>query len=500
MAKSIVKAIKLVALALVFVSGIVSCEGDIEDVGVGIVDNGLFETNNHVSNLKAYNQNDLEVKANKLGQYLLGVYKNDDFGSLDASIVGQAAFLSSINFGTDPAIDSVVLNIPYLATKQAENNEDGSPKWELDSIWGDQSTEYTLSVYELNTYLNTLDPENPGEELDYYSDQTYLFKPTALYSGAFKPNKNDTMTIIQRREIIIDEDTMEHDVDTIKETNSAPSIKLPLNTQFFEDNFLTNPEAFENQAAFIEFFNGLYLQASKINPTDDTSIMTLEFYRSKMTIYYTNTVGEDRTKQTANFYFNNVNNNTYIRDYTDSKAKPFLDAPNTVDGDTRLFLNGAAGSIALVDLFVDEDLDEIRSNNWLINEANLLLYLDESADLSILPERLFLYNYEDETQIADVVLGSEIFGGYLERDEDGNPWRYKMKLTNFVSRILNEDDPTELKQLAIKVMNASDIPNELLDLKVNDYSWTPKGIIVHGSNSENAEKRLKLELVYSEKK
>jgi hypothetical protein len=54
-------------------------------------------------------------------------------------------------------------------------------------------------------------------------------------------------------------------------------------------------------------------------------------------------------------------------------------------------------------------------------------------------------------------------------------------------------------KLALKVFNISDIPTQLLDVKVQDYSWTPKGIIVHGSNSEVIDKRVKLELIYSEK-
>lgn len=501
MTTKVVKAIKLVAVPLLFIIGMISCEGDIENVGVGVIDNGLFDTKQYSSNVLTYNQNDLEVKANRLGQYLLGIYENDDFGQLNASIAGQLTFISSIDFGVDPKIDSVILNIPYQATRDTEDNSGGSPKWELDSIFGNQDVEYKLSVYELKTYLNTLDPSNPGEVLDYYSDQTYLFNPTALYDGLFKPSKNDTVLYIQRKEIIIDEDTMEHDVDTIKTSTVSPSIKLPLDTDYFTTNFLNNPAVFENPSAFIEFFNGLYIQASKVNASDKTSIMSLNFTISDMTIYYTNTVDDERKKQSARFGYTGVTNNIYDRDYTDSNAKVFLDNPNIIDGDTRLYLNGAAGSFALIDLFTDENIADLRSNNWLINEANIIFYIDnESADESTIPEQIFLYNYEDETQISDVLIDGLIsFGGQLERDDDGNPYRYKINITNYISRILSQDDPRELKQLAIKVFNISDTPLQITDVIVQDYSWTPKGVVVHGNQSEDIEKRIVLEIVYTER-
>lgn len=496
----VMKAIKVIAMPLLFIVAIIACEGDIEDVGVGIVDRGLFDINEQNFDIISYSQNDLEVKANSLGQYLLGVYKNDDFGQINAGLAGQLTFFSSLDFGIDPAIDSVILNIPYQATRSEVDNSDGSPNWELDSIYGNQDVEYTLSVHELETFLNTLDPSSPQINLDYYSDETYLFNEIPLFEGSFKPNKNDTVLYIHRKEIILDEETNTYQIDTIKSSISSPSIKLPLDKVYFTDNFFTHPEAFTSSAAFVTFFNGLYLEASKISAADEPSIMSLAMSNASMNLYYTNSVSDVRTTQTATFAFGGVISNTYLREYEGSRAQTAIDNPDVINGDERLFLNGAAGSIALIDLFVDEDLEELRANNWLINEANLIFYIDDTADLEVIPERLYLYNYENETHIGDVLMeGLDVFGGDLERDDAGIPIRYKFKITNYIADILDDIDPIELTQLALKVFNISDIPTQLLDIKVKDYSWTPKGIIVHGSNSEVIDKRVKLEVIYSEK-
>jgi len=235
MTTRVVKIIKQVSFVLLI--GIISCESDIEGVGVNLVDNGAFETNSYSSELISYNHNIDKVKSNQLGQYLLGVYKNDDFGQVEASIISQLTFQGSSDFGINPTIDAVVLSIPYQATREAENYGNGSPKFEIDSVFGNKDVEFNLNVFRVETYLNTLDPLDPSEELNYYSDQTYDFNSTALYSGLFKPNEQDTVLYIERQDVILDVDTMQHDIDTIKLTGASPFIQIPLNKDFFTNNF-----------------------------------------------------------------------------------------------------------------------------------------------------------------------------------------------------------------------------------------------------------------------
>ena len=46
--------------------------------------------------------------------------------------------------------------------------------------------------------------------------------------------------------------------------------------------------------------------------------------------------------------------------------------------------------------------------------------------------------------------------------------------------------------------NISDIPASGTDTEITNFSWTPKGVVVHGNQSLNLEKRLKLEISYTE--
>jgi hypothetical protein len=86
----------------------------------------------------------------------------------------------------------------------------------------------------------------------------------------------------------------------------------------------------------------------------------------------------------------------------------------------------------------------------------------------------------------------------LENDEDGNPWRYKINITDYVSNVLKSDDPLEPTKLGLKVFNISDFPTAFGDVDVRDLSWTIKGVVVHGNNTTDIDKRSKLEIIYSE--
>ncbi|MDC9721929.1 MAG: DUF4270 domain-containing protein [Urechidicola sp.] len=501
MTTKVVNVLKQGGISLFIILGLLACEGPIDNVGVNIVDNDVFEDGKYTSEVVTYNKNIEKRLANKLDQYLLGVYKNDDFGQIDASVIAQLTFNTDIDFGVNPSIDTVILNIPYYATRDG-NDEDGFPNFVLDSIIGNQEVVFNLKISELQTYLNTLDPLNPSEELDYFTDDNYTVNMTPLYyNEEFKPNEIDTVLYVNRPEIISDPENDIYSVDTIKRVDAMPTIKVPLDEDFFTNNFLNNPAVFESTSAFIEFFNGLYIEASPgANP--EASLMTLDFSAATMTIYYTNTEFEKRTKQTATFLFGSVTNNKYTRDYSGSIAEPIINNPDEVFGDDQLFVQGAAGSIALLDLFTEDNLAELRSNNWLINDANLIFYIDQTADLSIVPDRLLLYNYDDGNHLTDFLFeGFSSFGGGIEYDDDEDnptPILYKINITDYVSKILAFEDAIEPSKLALKVFNNSDFPLDLADFEVDDYSWNPKGIILHGNNTTDIEKRVKLEITYTE--
>ena len=73
-------------------------------------------------------------------------------------------------------------------------------------------------------------------------------------------------------------------------------------------------------------------------------------------------------------------------------------------------------------MFDDETLDFLRQQNLLINEANLVFYVD--GDQDVVPDKLYLYKYDFDSMINDFYnfrFGPEVFGGKLVYDDEGNP-------------------------------------------------------------------------------
>ncbi|REE83740.1 uncharacterized protein DUF4270 [Lutibacter oceani] len=493
--------------SLVFFT-IISCEKEIENIGVNLVDNNKFNTNSLISEVITSNENIDKVPANILPQYLLGVYADEEFGKLKASIVTQLTLPTFgetyvLGYGNNALIDSVIINIPYQSTRETEDYSDGKPKFSIDSVFGDADVEFKLSVFELKTFLNTLDPEDPSKNAVYYSDKEFQKGDTPFYSNNFKINANDTVTYIKR---YLNDGLTMYDTDTIQQDDLSPSINIPLNEELVKQLFVDNPgnTEFVNSENFAHFFRGFYIEASEL-ANEQSHLISLNMSSAKMTIYFSKDQDEDtdedlngngttgeqgvRTKHQYNFPFGSIKSNVFNRDYTNSK----------LSGDERLYLQGAAGSIATVELFSNEDISELRNNNWLITDASLTVYVDQNASTNEIPEQLFIYNYDDHTQLLDMISeGIAMVGGDLERDEDGNPYKYEFKITDYISELLKSDDPVDLVKLGIKVYNSSDDPTSITDLLIKNYSWNPKGVVLFNNNVNAGDNRIKLEISYTD--
>lgn len=522
MTNKIVNSLKYIGLSSIILISVIACERDFENIGVGLVDNNQFKTKDTIFEVLAYNMNVDSSRVDGIPQYLIGVYNDDNFGFIKTTFVSQLGLpsFSENKFGDNVSIDAVILDIPYYVT---DTSTTGKPDFKLDSILGDQSIEYNLSVYELGTFLNTLNPQDPTKIKKYYSNEGYS-KEAQLYSNAFKPNRNDTVLYVERRFLDNDFNTVD-DIDTIKKTSTLPSIKLPLDTVFFRNKFINqqNTGAFDSFENFINYFRGILIEADGTQG----SLMTLAMSDATITIYYTNTILTDetetdlngdgdtddtdvpvRTKQTLAFSLSGIRANQYIRDYSQSTVNinSRFTMTDSINGEDKLYVQGASGSISVIELFKGIDLDEIRNENWLINEANLTLYLDESSSTNV-PEKLLLYRFDENSQIQDVFTEAQIsgIGGNLERDETSNePLKYKFRITDYISNVLKSEEPLALERLGLKVFHPTDNPNFQLgvtDTIIKDFSWIAKGVVLKGNKIYEMDldyaKRLKLEIFYT---
>ncbi|HEY9169835.1 MAG TPA: DUF4270 domain-containing protein [Lutibacter sp.] len=504
MAIKVVNALKYLGLFSIVFFTTISCEKEIESIGINLVNNNNFTIDKKTTEVISTNENILKVPANGVAQYLLGVYSDNEFGTIKASIVSQLNLPVSgndYNYGTNYGIDSVLMFIPYQFTKSAEKYSNGKPKFIIDSVFGDANVEFKLGIYELKTYLNTLDPNDPSKTAIYYSDKEFQKGDTPFYSGNFKVNPNDTVSYIKR---YMPNGVSVYKIDTIKSTTLSPSIRIPLNKNLAKQFFVNNAAGNEFQSLenFYRYFRGFYIEAEALT-SSKSHLVSLAMVDAKMVIYYSkdenegatvdlngnNINGEQgvRTKHNFEFVFGSIKSNVLKRD----------SAPHQ-SGENRLYVQGAAGSMAIIDLFKNENIVDLRENNWLINDASLIFYVDQNAASNIVPEQLFIYNFTDNLQLTDVMTeGLPAVGGLLERDANGKPYRYVFKITDYISRLLKTDEPLDLVKIGLKVYNPSDTPLSIGDVKNKDYSWTPKGVVLFGDDPSFGDKRVKLEISYT---
>ncbi|RUA10582.1 MAG: hypothetical protein DSY82_04625 [Flavobacteriia bacterium] len=528
--------IKNVGILLLLFFAISACERDIENIGVNLIDNGAFKVGDTLVEVVAYNVN---VEASRVDNNnrnasplaLLGVNRNPNFGYVKADMVTQLILPpTGADFGENAVIDLVVLDIPYFSTKDSLQNaydpetgevilDDDSnkirvPSFTIDSIYGNQDISFQIKVNELETFLNMLDPEDPSKRMVYYSDKEFQ-KGAELYFGDFKPNRNDTVLYVERRFLDGDPSTVD-DIDTIKAKNSSPSMKFYLDKQFFKTRFLDQQNApyFDSNDNFVHYFKGLVVEAIGV----DGSLMNLSPIRTRMTIYYTQEeikneadgedldgdgiTGEDgvtvHTKKSINFNAGGTSAANYTRDYSGTPAENAITNPDTNNGEKELYIQGAAGSNAIINLFTPQSLQELRDKNYLINEANLILKVDKTLQKGKAPNKLFLYKKNSNTILEDLQAnGFDVFDGRLVYDDNGDPDYYKFRITTYISKLLNDPDRGP-EPLVLKSFNPTDTPNfEEHDSIVKDYSYIPKGVILHGNLPQSDSKRLKLQIFYS---
>jgi len=509
MAIKVVNALKYLGLFSTVFFTLISCEKEIESIGVNLVNNNNFTTDKNITEVITANKNIDNVPASGIAQYLLGVYSDNEFGTLSASIVSQLnlpAIGEAYNYGTNYGIDSVLMIIPYQSTKSAEKYIDGKPKFSIDSVFGNPEVEFKLGIYELKTFLNTLDPNDPSKPAIYNSDKEFQKGNEAFYSGNFKINPDDTVAYIKR---YMPDGVTSYTKDTIKQTDKSPTIKIPLNENLIKQIFVDNAAGadFESLDAFQRYFRGFFIEATALS-SNKSHLVSLAMANAKMVIYYSNDEdeGTDTTVTGKDLNGNGINGEGIVRvkhsfEFTFGAIKSNVlkrDLAPHQSGENRLYVQGAAGSMATIDLFKNENIIDLQKNNWLINDANLIFYVDQNAASNIVPEQLFIYNYTENLQFTDVMTeGLVAVGGLLERDENGKPYRYVFKITDYISKLLTLDEPLELVKIGLKVFNPSDVPVNILDVKIKDFSWTPKGVVLFGDDPSFGDKRVKLEISYT---
>ena len=416
---------------------------------------------------------------------------------------------------------------------------------DIDSVYvdggnfnSDVETSFDLKVERSTYFLRDLDPaSNFQEAQEYFSSQQ--FSPNFVSDVLFQGNYviNDKQFLLRQQD-----DSETEDDESLLFAKLDPGIRVPLDASFFQENILDKEGGSEllSQANFNDFIRGLHLS---IEPSTQDVMLLLGLSGASVTMYYhydrvdTNGTADDTSddevvQEQKEFVFNLSSQNTNWNAVNTFENEPYpteiANAMDTRENASKIYVKGGAGTYTEINLFAEDEedaqevIDQIKSNNWIINEANLVFYVDlDAIDVPggiIEPPRLYLHNLDESTSLINTStevnddLSLPLFGRYLNYDgviqksSDDIGEKYTIRITDYINDLIVRDATnatlglTSTPDITIEVLQV--FGNAIFEDSEMDIPATstlsPLGTVLHGATEDNGGKRLKLEIFYTE--
>ena len=410
------------------------------------------------------------------------------------------------------------------------NPNGGATIYELDSLIGNSNAKFKLKVSELEYFLRPFDPEDNFESYQKYYSNNIIpdnFSGTVLFDEEIEINSNELVFYNED-----DPETEEDDEsETVKE-RLTPRIRVALDNSFFQSKILNNEglSDFANAENFKLFLKGIIIDAYDFS---DPLLMILNFSEAEIRIVYEyqkynkndtdDDTSDDVIEPIEGNYKLNLNGIKLNSFKHDSYPLAVTNAINdTINNPEKIYLKGGEGIMAEIELFKDNDgndiLEEIRSKEWLVNEANLSIYINKdmlsSSGGIVEPSRLYLYDIVNKAPLIDYFIDNSagakqyqnkiVHGGYIELDEDKNGMMYKIRISEHIKNVIRKDS-TNVK---LGLVVSSDISNsmnievknkEAMTFTPSSSAINPLGTVLIGPSpsAEYYDKRMRLDLYYT---
>ena len=588
--------LKVIFPILSLILAINSCDKEFTTVGVDVIGNTNFETNNTSFPVITYNKRVNPMQTNNLSSNLLGVYNDPLFGTSTANLVTQVNLATGSQgrtYGVNIRLDSIVLTIPYFSSVNASEptDEDGNTNYLLDSIYGNTEAPMKLSIFRNNYFLRDYDPNS-----NFQDNQKYYSSGETSQGVSIPVSELESELIFESEEFVPDNSqiiltTNNSDDEEIEEEETSrltPSIRLKLDSLYFQEAIIDKIGEIElsNNNNFREYFRGFYFKIESLSAESSMFLLDLSSSNANLNVHFSSVAefddddndgipniadadvdgdgnidedfldtDNDGIKDTADADVEGdgdtddgvldlnsdgindntvpVSSNTITMRFSGNKINLFdssqlnasilseVENANTIDGDEKLFLKGGEGIVGIIDLFGGIDSAEYMEfmshrDEWIINEANLIFYEDESVtEENHEYDRLFVYDIKNNTPLVDFFRDTPStndpinsitshLGRRFTDDQDNN--KFKIRITEHVNNILlNDSTNTKLGLTLSTNVNIFD-NSEILTTDENDElkelptstALTPKGTILYGSNTTMTNKKVKLEIYYTQ--
>ncbi len=375
------------------------------------------------------------IRSDKVTPALLGAYIDPAFGFVKAGHVTELRLSSSgpvfVPIGSsvnDIQVDSVVLTLAYNYTEAFNTNSANYGGLGAQFI---QLFETTDSLAADSSYFHTKKPRYIPEDLIVPGNNLVIPAPAdSVIVGGVK---------------------------------IGPEIRIRLKNSFSDRFFNLDPGQELTATEFISLLKGIYVTVDETQfDTHNSGIIYFDTFndRSKITMYYRNTLTEDTVSYAFEMRGNTGKYNTFDHDRTLAEAALYQqvvegeDAPGLND----LYIQAMGGTKIRIDFPHFNDLRSIEGIS--INQAALYLPLREGSTKNYAPpEGLFVLGLDVDGNaflIDDQLDGSAFVDGIYDADKNA----YRFKISRFLQQVLLGEK--ELYGLEIVTSRAAFSANRVL--------------------------------------
>ena len=527
-----------------------SCEKDFTSLESDVInsDNAInFETKSIEYPIVTSSKSVDPVQSNNLPSFLLGYNNHAIYGESTSSFIGQMVpDQYSPDFGENTVLDSVILTIPYFS-RGVETSEEEDITYEIDSVYGDAPIK--ISIYRNNFFLRSFDPYGEFDDTQKYYSNGSLSDIESISQGQLEGD-----LLFEVNDFVPDASQINlTELDTLDEPfvsqKIAPALRFRLDNEsdeYWQNLIFANQDdpVLSNENNFKDFFRGLYIKVEGINSDGSMMLLNLASTNTNLTIHYTSDTPITSETDTGSVDEITSYQNDYVLNFSGVLLNVFdnnfsVDVTNSddVNGDEAMYLKGGEGYIGIIDLFngtVEDEMgdqvdafDHFKSFFYddvsdsplkLINEAYIEFYVDQNLNLENEPDRIYLYNYEQNMSLLDYFLDQSVSSTTinakinhlepLQRVDDepeGQGIKYKIRITEHLNNIILRDSTNA--RLGLGIINdvaatsffsiLNDGSEEDLEL-ASGTILSHKGTVLHGNQSQEEDKRPKIKIYYTE--
>ncbi len=408
-----------ILIAGLLASALTSCYKSPEQLGANILpeNSRLKVFYSDTATVYAYTQTIDSVRSDESSKSLLGSLSDPVFGKTSAGFYTQFQLSSTTHdFGTNPVLDSLVLQLYYAGT------------------YGDTLTTLKVHTYELleDIYLDSV----------YYSNILLSTGSTDYSDLEFSPRPSDSIPVFP---------------DTIK---GILRINLSNRSDALGNKLLNAPEdAMKDIESFQQYFKGLYLITEPVNSDGVILYFDLPSHFSNLTVYYRN---DDKDSLKYQYPITvtcaRINRFEHNYFYAAPEFKQQVLEGDTTLGDERVYVQGLSGAKTVITIPFIRDFKNLGTIG--INEAILELPGAPEDNFFDAPKKMALVQrLEDGVYdlLPDQIEGEEYFGGRY--NSSGN--KYEFRITRYIQSLLL-DSTTVNKGFYLFTMGGSVNPNRFV--------------------------------------